>query len=128
MVDPARREPVIGVVGPCGAGKSTLIASLRRYGIECRHIAQDHSYVPRMWERIANPDLLIYLEASFPVCTARRRLNWIQADYQEQLRRLEHARQHASLAVDTNSLAAEQVLAQVVAFLTSRGLTLRNPT
>jgi len=31
------------------------------------HIAQEHSYVPYMWKRITNPDLLIYLNASFEV-------------------------------------------------------------
>ncbi len=128
MDEPAKRDPVIGVVGPCGAGKSTLIAGLRRFGIEGRHIAQEHSYVPRMWERIVNPDLLIYLGASFATCTARRRLNWIEADYLEQLRRLEHARQHASLSVETDNVSAEQVLRQVVDFLRARGLSLPNPT
>ncbi len=124
MDDPARKAPVVGVVGPCGAGKSTLLAGLRRYGIEGRHIAQEHSYVPHMWQRIVNPDVLIYLSASFATCTTRRRLNWIEADYVEQLRRLEHARQHADVVIETDELPAEGVLSQAVDFLRSQGVDL----
>ncbi len=73
--------------------------------------------MPYMWQRITNPDILIYLDASFPVCTARRRLNWTDADFQEQMRRLAHARQHADLLVDTSALSVAQVLDCVLAFL-----------
>src|SRR5512138_204127 len=110
-------KPLVGVVGPCGAGKSTLIAGLERHGYKCRHIAQEHSYVQTMWKVIAKPDLLIYLGASFPVSTARRRLNWLEKDHQEQLRRLTHAREHAHLLVDTDDLSPEQVLQTVLQFL-----------
>jgi adenylate kinase family enzyme len=52
---------LVGVVGPCGSGKSTLIAALEAQGYPCRHIAQEHSYVKDMWKRITNPDVLIFL-------------------------------------------------------------------
>jgi cytidylate kinase len=109
--------PLIGVVGPCGSGKSTLIAGLEKYGYSCRHIAQEHSYVQAMWQIISRPDLLIYLGASFPVSTARRRLDWQEKDYQEQLRRLVHARQHAHLLIDTDHLTPDQVLQKALDFL-----------
>ena len=111
---------LIGIVGPCGAGKSTLIQGLEARGYRCRHIAQEHSYVPHMWQRITNPDLLIYLHASFAVCTARRRLTWLESDYSEQLRRLQHARQHADLIIDTDHQTPAQVLEMAVLFLASR--------
>lgn len=107
----------VGIVGPCGSGKSTLIAALEQRGYTCRHIAQEHSYVKDMWKRISNPDVLIYLEASFPVSTARRKLNWREADHAEQLRRLSHARQHADLVVDTDPLTPEEVAKRVLEFL-----------
>jgi cytidylate kinase len=107
----------IGVVGPCGSGKSTLIAGLERRGYVCRHIAQEHSYVPTMWQKISKPDLLIYLEASFPVSTARRKLNWQQKDHDEQLRRLSHARQHAQIVIDTDDLTPDEVLQKALEFL-----------
>ena len=70
-----------------------------------------------MWQIISRPDILIYLGASFPVSTARRRLDWLEKDYQEQLRRLAHARQHAHLFIDTDSLTPAQVLQIALDFL-----------
>jgi cytidylate kinase len=107
----------IGVVGPCAAGKSTLIASLKSYGYNVRHIAQEHSYVPNMWRRITDPDILIFLDVSYELSTRRRQLNWTEADYAEQHHRLRDARQNADIYIDTNNLTPDQVLARVLAFL-----------
>lgn len=115
-MEPASK-PVIGVVGPCGAGKSTLIAGLEQRGYHCRHIAQEHSYVQAMWQIISKPDLLIYLGASFPISTRRRKLDWQQKDYDEQIRRLAHAREHADLLVNTDDLTPAQVLQTALDFL-----------
>ncbi len=116
-MEPPGTRLLIGVVGPCGAGKSTLIAGLERSGYRCRHIAQEHSHVPAMWQILTRPDVLIYLDASFPVSTARRNLDWKEKDHQEQLRRLSHARQHAHLYIDTNMLTPQQVLEQALGYL-----------
>jgi deoxyadenosine/deoxycytidine kinase len=110
-------KPLVGIVGPCGSGKSTLISGLEKHGYKCRHIAQEHSYVQAMWQIISKPDVLIYLHASFPVSTARRKLVWLEKDHQEQLRRLAHAREHAHLLVNTDDLTAEQVLQTALTFL-----------
>lgn len=107
----------IGVVGPCAAGKSTLIAALKARGYFGKHIAQEHSFVADMWQRLVKPDLLIYLDVSFPLTVQRRKLDWTFAEYAEQLHRLRHAREHADLYVLTDDLTPEQVLAQVLAFL-----------
>jgi cytidylate kinase len=117
MEPPGSKPPLIGIVGPCGSGKSTLIAGLQKHGYICRHIAQEHSYVQAMWQKITNPDILIYLNASFPISTARRKLNWQKQDHAEQLRRLHHARQHANLLIDTDDLTPEQVLQKVLDYL-----------
>jgi deoxyadenosine/deoxycytidine kinase len=117
MDEPARGGKLIGIVGPCGSGKSTLIAGLEKAGYKCRHIAQEHSYVPYMWQRITNPDVLIFLEASFPTCTRRRQLNWTQADYEEQIHRLSHAHQNAHLVIATDDLSPADVLQAALTFL-----------
>lgn len=70
--------------------------------------------MPTMWQKISRPDLLIFLEASFPVSTARRKLNWQKKDHDEQLRRLSHARQHAHVVIDTDDLTADEVLRKVL--------------
>lgn len=70
-----------------------------------------------MWQKIARPDLLIYLSVSFPISTARRKLDWQSKDFDEQLRRLDHARQHADLSIDTDDLTPEQVLQRVLDYL-----------
>ncbi len=116
-MEPPGTGPLIGVVGPCGSGKSTLIAGLERSGYRCRHIAQEHSYVPAMWQILSKPDVLIDLDSSFPVSTARRKLDWQEKDHQEQLRRLAHARQHAHLYIDTDVLTPQQVLEQALNYL-----------
>ncbi|MFN3491396.1 MAG: hypothetical protein ACK40V_04160, partial [Anaerolineales bacterium] len=101
---------VIGIVGPCGSGKSTLLAGLEKHGYRCRHIAQEHSYVKQMWQIITKPNVLIFLECSFQNCTKRRKLNWRITDYEEQQRRLSHAREHADLIIDTNIHNSDEAL------------------
>ncbi|NCP87165.1 MAG: hypothetical protein CO094_03145 [Anaerolineae bacterium CG_4_9_14_3_um_filter_57_17] len=108
---------LVGLVGPCASGKSTLKALLITHGVRIKHIAQEHSFVPDMWQRITNPDVLIFLDASYPITIQRRRLNWSEADYQEQQRRLAHARQHADLYIETDTLTPEQVAQAVLDFL-----------
>lgn len=108
---------LIGVVGPCGAGKSTLAANLRELGYRVRQIAQEHSYAPQMWQIITNPNILIYLDASYPVSIQRRNLDWTLLEYQKQQVRLLHAKEHADLYLVTDALTTEQVRDFVILFL-----------
>ncbi len=109
---------VIGIVGPCAAGKTTLIAGLKQHGYDqVRHIAQEHSYVPHMWQRLVHPDVLIYLDVSYPLTLQRRQMNWSEAEYAEQSHRLRHARQHADLYIQTDDLSTQQVLERVLDFI-----------
>jgi cytidylate kinase len=107
----------IGIVGPCAAGKSTLAAGLRSIGITAKHIAQEHSYVQNMWERITNPDILISLSVSYLTTLHRRQLNWSLEEFNEQIRRLNHARAHADLVIDTDQYTASEVLEKVRRYL-----------
>ena len=109
----------IGVVGACGSGKTTLKKGLQKHGIDIRQIAQEHSYVPDMWQRLSNPDVLIFLEVSYPITMKRKPFYWQDADYQEQIHRLRHAYENADLHVDTDHLSPDEVLENVLAFIKS---------
>jgi deoxyadenosine/deoxycytidine kinase len=109
----------IGLVGVCGSGKTTLTNGLKPYKFNIRQIAQEHSYVPDMWQRLANPDVLIFLEASYPVTKQRKPFDWSEKDYKEQLHRLRHADEHADLHIDTDDLTPEEVRKTVLKFLQS---------
>ncbi|MBN1486515.1 MAG: hypothetical protein JW981_02660, partial [Anaerolineae bacterium] len=58
------KSSLIGIVGPCSAGKSSLARELRHRGYRVKEIRQEHSAVPSMWQRITNPDILLYLDVS----------------------------------------------------------------
>jgi len=115
---PGEDTPLIGVVGPCSAGKSVLARRLRARGYRVKEIRQEHSYVPDMWQRITNPALLIYLDVSMEEGARREGLAkpsswWVE----EREFRLAHARRHCDLYVDTTALTPDEVLEQVVVFL-----------
>jgi deoxyadenosine/deoxycytidine kinase len=104
----------IVIVGPCAAGKTTLARGLQAHGLPARQIAQEHSYVPDMWLRLSRPDILVFLDASYERCTQRKALNWTLAEYQEQHRRLGHAREHCHIYIDSDDLTPEEVLAAAI--------------
>jgi ABC-type cobalamin/Fe3+-siderophores transport system ATPase subunit len=112
-------DKLIGIVGPCGAGKSTLAEGLKQRGYRARAVAQEHSYVPDMWRRLTNPDVLIFLQASHSVGGQRRNLNWLEAEWEEQQKRLQHARTHADLFIDTDLLDIASVRQLATDFLGS---------
>ncbi len=105
---------IIGLVGPCKSGKTVLKRGLTARGYAVKHIAQEHSFVPEMWQKIAKPDVLVFLDVSFPVTLQRSSLHWHQSEYEEQLRRLTHAREHAHIYIDTSPLTPQQVLEEVI--------------
>ncbi|MHB0858671.1 MAG: hypothetical protein ACYC5M_14030 [Anaerolineae bacterium] len=111
----------IAIVGMCASGKSTLVAGLTPLGYDAHSCAQEHSYVPDMWQRLARPQALVYLHASMAV--AHRRRPYMTDDYlQRQLERLQHARAHAHIVIDTDPLGPHQVLQRVIAELDRLGI------
>ena len=109
----------IKLVGPCASGKSVLAARLRELGYDARSAAQDHSYVPDMWQRLNPPDLLIYLDVTLRSARerGRRGMGWNQRYLDAQHWRLRHARAHCDFYLPTDDLTEEQVLAETLAFL-----------
>jgi hypothetical protein len=62
-----------------------------------------------MWQRLTNPDVLIYLFVSYEKTLQRRNLNWSKREYQIQIDRLKHAKEHAHILIDTDLLSPEEV-------------------
>jgi hypothetical protein len=115
------KRPLIAVVGPCASGKSTLVKHLKGRGYNARSVAQDHSYVPDMWRRITDPDLLIFLDARLDTIARRRRIGWGRRYLADEHHRLRHARRHCDLYLATDDLTEEMVLERVLAFLEEIG-------
>lgn len=112
----------VKVVGPCKAGKTTLVRGLRALGIAARAAAQEHSGVPDTWQRFAPATYLVYLDVNVDAMKARSgRSDWTEEILAEQRQRLGHARQHADLTIDTTALSADMVLDEVLAFLRAQG-------
>jgi shikimate kinase len=108
------------LVGACGSGKTTLAQGLVPLGYEVRECRQEHSGVPHMWQVISRPDVLIYLDASEDVVERRGRRQYVPGLYEDQRRRLAHARAHCDLYVMTDDLTPSQVLERVTDFLSQR--------
>ena len=106
-------QPKIAIVGPCGAGKTTLAQNLRFFDLEVKEIAQEHSFVPAMWQKISQPDILIFLDVSYPSATIRKDFNWTEREYSEQVRRLQHARKHCDIYIHTDNLTPNEILKEV---------------
>lgn len=113
-----KRPLRVALVGPCASGKSTLAKALAEAGFEVRQPAQEHSYVPAMWQKLTQPDILIYLDVDYETAVVRRPKNSGSPQrLAEQHERLSHARQHCDFYLDTSQLSAVQVQAQVLSFL-----------
>jgi len=109
----------IGIVGPCASGKTTLVRGLRLAGYPCKHIAQEHSYVADMWRQLTKPDILIYLDVSYNSSVSRRKLDWNESEFGQQVLRLQHAKNHSDFYINTEFLTPDQVLNLAVSFLES---------
>lgn len=109
---------LIGVVGPCSAGKSTLVEALRGSGYQVKEIRQEHSAAPDMWQRITNPDVLIYLDVDMEVGARREGLAKPSSWWREEREtRLAHARAHCDLYIDTSKLSVDEVIDVALRYL-----------
>lgn len=117
----SRTSVRIALVGPCAAGKSTVAKRLQTHGYEVRQPAQEHSYVPYMWQRISKPDFLIFLDVNYEQTLARRpHMTESPARLAEQQERLAHARAHCDLYLDTSRMTVDEVETAVLNFLQRR--------
>ena len=117
--DPVNSKTLrIAVVGPCSCGKSTLTKALKAAGYLARHPAQEHSYVPNMWQRLTQPDVLIYLDVDYPNVRLRRpHIDGGPQRLAEQHHKLRHARENCDFYLDTSGLSVVEVETAVFNFL-----------
>jgi thymidylate kinase len=94
-----------------------LVRALQERGYDAHEVNQEHSYVPTMWQRITQPDLLIYLDVSQEVAGQRRASEADVSWWDKLKQRLQHARQNADLRIQTDDLSPQEVLARALAFL-----------
>jgi GTPase SAR1 family protein len=106
----------IVVVGPCAAGKSTLVTALRALGYDAHVSGQEHSDIATLWQHL-QPDVLIALEVDIRAVRDRRGGSWPEWLHDLQVRRLAAASQAANLAIDTTGLSPQSVIDRVVAYL-----------
>jgi hypothetical protein len=120
----------IKVVGPCAAGKSVLAVRLREMGYDVHTAAQDHSYVPDMWQRRNPPDVLVYLDVTLEDMHSRGRvgMGWDQHYLDQQHHRLRHAREHCDVYLPTAGLTEAQVLTRILESLEQMGAVPTSPT
>jgi adenylate kinase family enzyme len=109
----------IVVVGPCAAGKSTLVTALRAFGYDAHVSGQEHSEIAMLWQH-SQPDVLIALDVDITAVRDRRDDSWPEWLHDLQVRRLAAASRAADLTVDTTTLSAQAVVARVVAYLEQR--------
>lgn len=115
----AEYQGLIGVVGNCAAGKTTLVNGLTQKGYRAVNIAQEHSTAPRLWQR-KNPDLLVCISCTLETAQGRREIYWGQERLDEQGKRLAHAREHCDFYLPTDGLTIDEVLQAVIGFVTEK--------
>src|SRR3954465_4528610 len=76
----------IVVVGPCAAGKSTLVSALRGLGYDAHVSGQEHSEIATLWQH-SKPDVLIALDADITAVRDRRGGSWPEWLHNLQVRR-----------------------------------------
>ena len=106
----------IVVVGPCAAGKSTLVSALRAFGYNAHVSGQEHSEIPTLWQH-SQPDVLIALDVDITAVRDRRGDSWPEWLHDLQVRRLAAASRAADLTIDTTMLSTQAVIARVLAYL-----------
>jgi GTPase SAR1 family protein len=114
-VTPTESRKIV-VVGPCAAGKSTLVTALRELGYDAHVSGQEHSEIATLW-RHSQPDVLIALDVDIRAVRDRRGGSWPEWLHDLQVRRLAAASRAANLVIDTTVLSPQTVVDRVLAYL-----------
>lgn len=106
----------VAVTGVCASGKTTLVHNLCQQNVEAYNVAQEHSFVKTLWKK-KNPDLLIMLDATLPVIKIRRIVPWGEERLIAQHERLNNAREHANIFIQTDDLSKDEVTERVLDYI-----------
>jgi len=124
--DGGEHSPRIVVVGPCAAGKTTLVGNLRPLGYNIKSCVQEHSLTPQLWKKFSKAEILVFLDAELRTIAQRQnRSDWTQRRLDGQRERLADARANCDLYLSTDGLTREQVADAVEAFLIEMGVVPR---
>jgi chloramphenicol 3-O-phosphotransferase len=104
----------IAVVGTCASGKSTIVAALRDRGHDAYAVSQEHSMVKALWKHLG-PEFLVLLEVDYEDVRQRRGGSWPRWLYEQQRERLNDARRHADVVVDTGRSSLEECVSMISA-------------
>lgn len=104
---------LIGVVGNCVSGKTTLVQGLKQKDFQAVNIPQEHSVTPRFWRKF-NVDFLVFLTCTLATAQARRKIPWGQIRLDQQAAILADARSHCQLYIPTDDYTIEEVLELVL--------------
>lgn len=104
---------LIGVVGNCVSGKTTLVQGLKQKGFQAVNIPQEHSVTPRFWRKF-NVDFLAFLTCTLETAQARRKIPWGQIRLDQQAAILADAKAHCQLYLPTDDFTIEEVLELVI--------------
>ncbi len=109
----------VAVVGTCASGKTTVVAGLRRLGVDAYVVSQEHSVVRELWRHLG-PQLLVFLEADYRTVCDRRGGSWPRWLFDVQCERLVDARSHADLVVNTTNESADETVKSIIACIERR--------
>lgn len=107
------KDLLIGVVGNCVSGKTTLVAGLKEKGYQAVNIPQEHSVTPRFWRKF-NVDFLVMLSCTLATAQTRRKIPWGQVRLDRQAAILADARANCQLYLPTDNFTIPEVLEQVI--------------
>lgn len=104
------------VTGVCVSGKTTLVKSLQKLGIDAYNVAQEHSGIRQLWNK-RKPDILIVLDVTLAAIRQRRIVPWGEERLVVQHERLLDAYEHASLYLQTDELSRDDVVQRVLEYI-----------